>query len=191
MTRRICFDICCNYFIDRRHPWLDGPNDARRYLKNEPCRFSAASAYDESIQEYLDFTDFNEFFSYLLHADEIITFNGRKYDLVAIENLIGEESAMKIWSKTHHDLSGWTEWGLKDSINSCFPDKSADYSILFEKRKAELIGSGRDDATADALANTHRDVTFTYMLFKKYFESGDSKQTFLDDSKSLIPKNDL
>ena len=108
--RRICFDIGSSYY--RGYGWLEGPEESRGYFKGTTFRFHAATAFDDANQIYRNFTDSNELFDYLVEADEIITFNGRKCDLIVLEHLIGEDAVKALWRKPHHDLSGWRGyWG--------------------------------------------------------------------------------
>lgn len=116
--------------------------------------------------------------SYLLMADEIISFNGRTYDLISLEKLLGSELVQPIWNKVHHDLKGWREQGLKNSIRVAEPHLYPIFESTFENRFAELHSSGKTDFISHHLANTYRDTKFTYELFLKYLESKDFEFTF-------------
>lgn len=184
--RRVCFDIASSYFI---HGWFDGPNEARAYFKGEPFRFWAASTYDDSNQEYSDFTDCNDLHSYLSEADEIITFNGRKCDLVVIENLVGEEAARLIWAKPHHDLTGWQRcWSLRSAVKYLLPDVAPSFDSVIGDRFAELGGPEESNRVRNDLAEAYRDVRFTYAVFLEYLKSGDRDRTF-SDLETLVPWN--
>ncbi len=48
------------------------------------------------------------------------------------------------------------------------------------ERLGELGDSYEDKYIAGDIAGTYRDVRFTYALFERYLESGDTDRTFLD-----------
>jgi hypothetical protein len=191
MTRRVCFDIACSFYANKM--WLEGPNDARAYFldfmeRGKRFNFWAATVFDDSNRQYTDFTDYNDLFVYLTEADEIITFNGRKYDLVVLEHLVGEEPAKTLWAKPHHDLTGWRGcWKLEEAAKSLSPDLALRFESAIAERRAELGGLDADNRILDDLAGTYRDAMFTYALFTEYLRSGDSDRTF-SDLGSLMPK---
>jgi hypothetical protein len=192
MTWRVCFDIACSFYAGKM--WLEGPNDARAYFldfmeRGKRFNFWAATVFDDSNRQYTDFIDHNGLFGFLVNADEIITFNGRKYDLVVLEHLVGEQPAKTLWAKPHHDLTGWRNcWKLPDAAENILPDLALRFESTVTERRAEL-GTPDDvrDRTLNDLASTYRDVMFTYALFTEYLKSGDSDRTF-SDLGSLMPK---
>lgn len=182
--KRVCLDVSSSYWHQQ---WFDGPNDARAYFKGKTFRFWAATTFDDSNQQFVDFTDCNELYSYLVKADEIITFNGRKCDLVVIESLVGEEAARAIWAKPHHDLTGWRMcWSLSAAIKEIVPHLASSYDSTIDERLAELGGHEELDRTPNDLAGTYRDAKFTYAVFVEYLRSGDKDRTF-SDLGNLIP----
>ncbi|MGC2162765.1 MAG: hypothetical protein WA634_12700 [Silvibacterium sp.] len=201
MVRRVCFDIQSDFFIrPLALPLDDDPNEARWYLKTQwrsrrkgTCKFQAASAFDDSNQQYMDFTDCNRFFAYLLNADEIITFNGRKYDFVVLENVVGEEAAKALWARPHHDLWKWEDYPrrLEEAVAHFLPQLKPRFEDVRTERRAELGPLDSEDALLNWLAGTYRDVFFTYKLFLKYLESGDSGRTFCNDLEILEPLEQL
>jgi hypothetical protein len=196
VTRRACFDIACSYNTGRG--WLEGPNEARSHFRDivdevRKCRFHfwAATVFDDSTQQYADFTDQHELFEFLVDADEIITFNGRKYDLVVLEYLVGEEPAKAIWGKVHHDLTGWRGyWSLEQAAKHLLPEMASGFESTLSERWAELGSPDSDSRKFNDLAGTYRDVKFTYALFLEYLKSGDSDRTF-SDIESLMPLEQL
>jgi hypothetical protein len=195
MARRICFDIACSYWP--ASGWRKEPNEARsRFLDfvdkaNKPLRFWAATTFDDSNGQYKDFIDHKDLFAYLVDADEMITFNGRVYDLVVLENLVGEEPAKALWGKPHYDLAGWhIEWGLKRATEYFLPDLASSFESTFTERRAELGAPDADDRRLNDLAGTYRDVKFTYALFEKYLKSGDTDRPVYD-LESLMPLESL
>lgn len=196
MPRRLCFDIASSWFYGL-YGWLKSPNDARRHFRDSSFNFWAATVFDESSKRYLDFVDINDLFSCLSKADEIITFNGRNCDLVVIEKLVGEEAAKILWAKTHHDLAGWRG---RNSLNQAMCDFVPDLYQRSDSVKAarqrelesycSMSGPLLDTDRMHDLVGTYRDTLFTYELFKRYLESGDSDRTF-NDSSLLVPMNSL
>jgi hypothetical protein len=181
MTKRVCFDIACSLFHDQRHGWIEGPNVARRYFADQKCRFDYATAFDDSIHQYVDISDCQELFEYLSKADELITFSGRIYDLVGLEQIVGEESTKALWGKPHHDLNGWRGYfSLQGAVREFLPNDLSRYDLIKAKRREELMNAGRGERDSSTLGGTHRDVFFTYNLFLKYMESGDTDRTFND-----------
>ena len=179
--RRICFDIASNFYYSPLHVWLRGPNDARRHFIDHQFRFDAATAFNAVTHEFVDFTDFEHFYEFLLSADELISYNGRLCDLVVLESLIGEDHMKGIWSKPHHDLSGWQNiFPLKESIRHHLPNLVSRWDTELEDRRIKLSTSNREDFLVSRLADTYRDSFFTYQLFKKYLEGGERERTFLD-----------
>ncbi len=189
--RRVCVDIASSLYYDSRNGWLEGPNEARRHFKGKKFKFWAASTFDDLNQRMGGFTNYEELFASLVEADEIITFNGRKCDFVVLENLIGEETARALWGKTHHDLAGWRgEWSLKGAVARFLPELFPRFASVLSERLAELRDSYEDKHIARDIADTSRDVRFTYALFEKYLQSGDTDRTF-SDLAALTPKERL
>lgn len=176
--RRICFDIASNYYLGLG--WLEGPAEAREHWRGRSFTFHAATAFDDASQRYSNFTDCNELFAYLAGADEIISFNGRKCDLIVLEHLVGEEAVGALWRKPHYDLTGWRgRWSLRDAIAD-LPVLASSFETVRVERLAEIGGSYTNDFVAGHLADTYRDVKFTYELFQRYVASGDSDCTYRD-----------
>jgi len=115
-TRRVCFDLSCSLRYPQFHPWISTPAQARDCVPDGPCNFAGATAYVSSKKRYVDFIDAQALLDCLLTADELITFNGRIYDLIALEKILGEEALKPIWCKPHHDLGGWSRWELRASV---------------------------------------------------------------------------
>lgn len=182
--KRICFDIGSNLFHDFRDGFISEPSQARLYYAGKPCRFDAATTFDSSSREFKNFTDYNELFAGLLKADEIITFNGRIYDLIVLQKLVGDHSMKELLRKPHHDLCGWRDYELKRSISIVLPDMAASFDAVYSERAAEL-GDSYNESLTPKLANTYRDVKFTYALSEQYLVSGNSEYTFLNDHAAL------
>jgi hypothetical protein len=185
--RRICFDIASSYY-NPPLVWFEGPNEARRHFKDTKFRFWAASTFDDLEERFASFTNYNELLAKLVEADEMVSFNGRKSDLVVLENLAGEEAARALWGKKHHDLTGWCgHWKLIDAIGRLLPELVPQFESVRTERRAELGDSCADTYIAGDIAGTYRDVRFTYALFSKYLESGDTDRTFFD-LQTLMPR---
>lgn len=180
MIRRVCFDIQSSYFCGPA-VWLDDPYQARLHFRNTSFRFWAATAFDDAAERYTDFDGCEELFATLIKADEIITFNGRKCDLIVLDSLMGEDACKSLWQKTHHDLTGWRGyWRLKDAVQNLLPESASQFESTCSKQRAHLTDCGWKDRMLKDLSDTYRDVFFTYELFRKYRASGDSDRTYRD-----------
>ena len=182
--RRMCFDTASNWFL--RLGWLDGPDAAREYFRTRPLKFHAATVFDEADRQFHDFTNSNDLFAFLCAADEIITFNGRKCDLIVLEHAIGADEVGALWRKPHHDLTGWQHnWSLTASVQAILPERASGFKAMRHSRREALRATDHTDFHADHLAGTYRDTAFTYALFEAYRARGGSDRTFRDlDARS-------
>ena len=177
--RRICFDIACSLYRDYTDPFLNEPANARSFFENQDAKFHAATAFDEAEQNYRDFTDPQELFNFLVGADEIITFNGRVYDLILLEMVLGKTVLSELWKIAHHDLWKWRGFGgLHATIQYVFPSLAKSFESEFADRLDTLFAL--EPSLANHLANTYRDTKFTYLLYREYAASGESSNTFRD-----------
>jgi RNase_H superfamily len=179
--KRVCFDIATNLYRDpTRNAWLNSPEDARECFQEQTCKFHAATMFD-SDKKYNSFSHHEELFAYLVNADEIITFNGRIYDLIALEHLIGESSVRALWEKPHHDLHDWRgQQSLRGAVERFLPELAPSFETTRKDRLDEISKSYDNGFIASHLADTYRDVKFTYALFEKYRDSGGTDRTFYD-----------
>jgi hypothetical protein len=179
--KRVCLDIASNYFHNPLSGFMNTPAQARAHFEGKTFKFHAATTFDSSSRKYTGFTDHEKLFGYLLKADEIITFNGRICDLIVLEKLVGEESMRKLWQKPHHDLCGWRlEYMLEQAVSNLLPYKATSWDIVKTKRLAKICKSFNSEFVANHLADTYRDVRFTFALFRLYEKSGEADHTFHD-----------
>lgn len=179
--KRVCFDIGSNYFHDPLQGFMNEPSQARCYFVDKTFKFYSATTFDSSSRQFKDFTDHKKLFAYLLRADEIITFNGRTCDLIVLENLVGVEAMGALWRKPHHDLRGWQGYHkLETAVSKFLPGIAASFESVQSDRFAKLRNALDKEFVAKHLANTYRDVKFTFALFTRYLASGDSECTFHD-----------
>lgn len=179
-TRRICFDISCSLFHPKTHGYLNTPDQARDYFREQNPQFWGATAFDSTTRKFRDFTDCRKLYDFISGADEIITFNGRVYDFIAIEKLTGAETMQGIWRKPHHDIVGWRLSGsLENAVKEMLPKLAPSFESA-QTERFEKIRSRFEENTARALANTYRDTKFTYALFRLYESSGECGRTFFD-----------
>lgn len=116
-----------------------------------------------------------------MEADEIITFNGRVCDFIVLEKLVGINAMKCLWQRPHHDLSGWQGYySLNSAVSKFLPNIAASFDQVQSDRLVEILDSLDSQFIAGHLANTYRDVKFTFALFERYLASGDSEQTFND-----------
>lgn len=180
--KRICFDTGSNYFYNSLNGFMNEPSQARWHFEDKTFKFYAATTFDSSSRRFKDFTDYRKLFAHLLKADEIITFNGRTCDLIVLERLIGVDAMKNLWQKPHHDLRGWQGYhSLKSAVSKFLPSTVGAFDQVESDRFARIRNSLDSEFVASHLANTYRDVKFTWALFRKYQASGDSEQTFRND----------
>jgi hypothetical protein len=180
--RRVCFDIGSSYYHDGRRGYLNTPDQARSHFADTVLRFYAATAFDSSNEQFHDYTDHQELFVCLRDADEIISFNGRTCDLIVLEKLVGDEAMKGVWQKPHHDLKGWRGYSsLRSAVSNLLPDQFASFDEVERDHLSELRTSIEDEFIAEHLANTYRDVRYTFALFQLYMDSSESSCTFRGD----------
>jgi len=180
--RRICFDIASNYF----HSLMSGvalnePSEAREFFENRTFRFHAATAFDSKARKYFHFTDSKKLFAFLLKADEIITYNGRICDFIVLEKMIGERQMMGLWQKPHHDLICWRfvhKVTLKKASEELLPNLFPKWDVAKEERLFDIKDRYQNEFIEGHLAETYRDVKFTYALFRLYEKSKETGNTF-------------
>jgi hypothetical protein len=184
--RRVCFDTASSYFLSPE-VWLDGPAEARAHFKDQAFQFWAASAFDEATHQYHGFQTPEDLLTLLRDADEIVTFNGRKCDLIVMEKLVGRDATRALWRKPHHDLTGWrNHWSLSSATANLLPNHGPAFEAAREKRRADLTASATGGTVAWDDTATFRDMWFTYALFQEYLKSGDTDRTF--DDKELASR---
>lgn len=179
--KRVCFDIACNAFHNFRDGWLGDPITARQYFEQKDIRFYAATACVCEAEDFIDFTDFGDLLGCLAGADEIVSFNGRVYDLIMLEKLVGRDAASAVWEKPHHDLAGWRGChSLKEAVSRFLPQLAASFESAWVARRSDLLHASHSDFQRDQLAGAYRDSKFTRALFRQYVMSGDNDFTFRD-----------
>jgi hypothetical protein len=97
----------------------------------------------------------------LVKADEIVTYNGRAWDLIVLEKLLGEEQMASVWRKPHHDLIGWgrdnCNWKLKskDAVRELLPKRALLWEAVKSERLSKIQKDVPDELIADHLADTY------------------------------------
>jgi hypothetical protein len=181
LVKRVCFDIGVSHWRRPGSPFLNTPDDARDYFSEETVVFRAATAYDSLTRKYKDFTDYRKLLDCLDTADELISFNGRIWDLIIIEKLAGEDAMKSVWQKPHHDLAGWhVNWKLENAVKELPPHIASSYESIQSERLRKICNRVNNDLVASHLANTYRDTKFTYALYRMYAKSGETDRTFQD-----------
>ena len=158
--KRVCFDIACNAFHNFRDGWLGDPITARQYFEQKDIRFYAATACVCEAEDFIDFTDFGDLLGCLAGADEIVSFNGRVYDLIMLEKLVGRDAA--------------------SAVSRFLPQLAASFESAWVARRSDLLHASHSDFQRDQLAGAYRDSKFTRALFRQYVMSGDNDFTFRD-----------
>jgi hypothetical protein len=159
--RRLCFDTESDARWHYTWPWGDIPY-RRAEIKTWKIRFDAGVVFDASTGRYhaFDADQADDLVSYLATADELVSFNGRRWDMLILENLCGEDTIQnKLWSKPHHDLSGWRGfYGLEDLSRYMLPTEFPTWGSLHTVRHQEMMNHGWTDWSASRVAKAWRDV---------------------------------
>lgn len=171
--RRLCFDIETNLWWGKES---DNPNieDRERYLartdKVKPIKFNCAAVYDELNGEMLTFgeSQCDEFVSLLKEGDLLISYFGKKSDLLILKFLYKDnfefpsetnriEELMCCWP--HVDLTEVhpSRLSLEERTEKILPTKYTEY-----KRKFDANYSDDDGKINQAIF----DVECTYALFE-------------------------
>src|SRR5262249_35418344 len=111
VSRRMCFDTESNAF----YPWQYGfqpPEVVRGYFEDRTVRFDCGVIYDTSSKRCYEFLSGREqaalMVDMLSHADELVTFNGTRFDFIILEKQVRRERIDSVLRRIpHHDLSGW------------------------------------------------------------------------------------
>lgn len=178
--KRVSFDTSSNLFHSSGGVYLDTPDEARKCFGSREILFHAASAFvigEAAVHQFLEPRAFCDF---LCQADELISYNGRVWDLRVMENVLGYVAMTDICCKPHHDLMGWrTSSGLKKAVETVLAISPSVFEEVQSDRNQILSAEGKvDQFQASHLANTYRDAKFTALLWDRYSLSGDTHRTF-------------
>jgi len=177
--RRMCFDTESNCFKHYSEPWGDIPYMRAFIARKQDLAFHAGVICDRTHGRYLLFSsaELEAFIAHLSEADELVSFNARRWDLLILEAVCGRDRIERmLWSKPHHDLRGWRSGSLEDVAHSVLGVSQEDWRGIRERRFAELDAQRRLDA--DKIANAWRDTHFTSELFKRYLAEGSGSRSF-------------
>lgn len=141
--------------------------------------FKCAVVFDEQSGTYREFNDqeLGELVSVLLSADELITYNGKRFDLIIIERDCENGSASALWNIKHHDLWEIYSGGLDNMadkyISEILPPLTREWNVRHERARERPPGATEWrprghvwDEISDKLADATYDVKRTYALFK-------------------------
>ncbi len=93
--KRVSFDLASGTRFPK-YDFRNTPADARLLVPDEQIVFQAGTAWLDDPEKGIDFFDACAFAAFLANADEIISFNGRVYDLILLERLIDPDVALRI-----------------------------------------------------------------------------------------------
>jgi hypothetical protein len=87
------------------------PTDGiREYFRDRTVRFHCGVIYDAIRRRYHTFRpdEASKMVEMLSQADELISFNGKRWDLLMLEKQVGRDCVDRSLRRIHHhDLSGW------------------------------------------------------------------------------------
>jgi hypothetical protein len=184
MPRHICFDIETNYFRSPTSGFINTPDQARSEIESwsNELRFDAAVVFDDEFGQFADFGSPTELIEFLKGADELVSFNGRTWDLPLLERFVGKANCKSLWDKPHHDLRGWLDCDLLISAKRSCPDLFGRSDELSREYLDEYLKKGKGDFVAFKFAKARIDVRLTYALFEGYFRGGETTFTFSGDA---------
>jgi hypothetical protein len=186
--RRLCFDIESDRYWSLAWGW-GTVQERRSIIRDWKVRFDAGVVYDASTGRYraFDAGRLDEFVTYLATADELVSFNGRRWDLLLLENLSGEGKIREaLWSKPHHDLHGWKGRYEKDDLaKTVLPPAAHALDDKWTKWHPKLLGKEptRFDRP-DKVKKGWMDVSLTCEVFRLYLAEGDGTCSYRPDNET-------
>lgn len=173
MRRRVmCFDIEAVPTEFPPRGWWD-TGAYRSFYAEAGIRFDCAVVRDGSNGRLVEFgpAESSALVELLAKATELVTFNGLRWDLVALERVCGASRIKRtLWRIPHTDLSGWRgEHSLEGLVRRCLPG-----------REGELLrakGSSVDNAKHFKIGGCRADVEYLWRVYLMYRESGDETHT--------------
>lgn len=141
-------------------------------MQKSDMRFDCALTYD-GAGHYMEFTDPRKLVDELLSADELISFNGRRCDLLILEKFCGDDYVRPLWDKVHHDLFGYRYCYSLDALamNLIGEEATAQWERSLEEHREKLVASGQSDFWAISWSDVRDDVDRTYAVFEQYIHS--------------------
>lgn len=183
MVTRICFDIETGFYWNMLDGWLEA-GALRPHLRSErtEIRFDCVVLYDAANRRHFELVDtqLHKAIELLRSADELISFNGRAWDLPILEHIVGRKRfGRDLWTKTHHDLSGWHEERSLDRLaEKIIPGRIQELKKKADDRFAILRKKEIGEFIAGRLAKCRFDVDRTYAVFRAYQREKGSDFTF-------------
>jgi len=170
--RRVCFDIEAEYIRELKFQWLNG-DEMRAFLRGRKVSVIAAVTFDEAANtfDWYSGKDMDLLGHSLSEADEIISFNGERWDLPIIESCQRKRSLVKrLQSVRHHDLQTISGvYALDQLVALNFAsNRISEWVRQTEKQKQQLIRQGRNGYLAMKLSKAWLDVVCTFALWSRH-----------------------
>jgi hypothetical protein len=171
MIRHMCFDTESDAYRGVEYGWGEEPDDIRWYFerRRRPVSFHCGIVYDASRHRYHDFgpNQASEMLNLLSQADELVSFNGKRWDFIILETQLGYDRVeLSLAGIRHYDLWGhkgqWSLRGLGRSVLSKNEMKRLDD----ESHEARYVAAGFGDFLSSRLSKCARDVQLTYAVFR-------------------------
>lgn len=167
--RRMCLDIECNLYLDSMSGWSTRDSTRAELAKKNDFRFYCAVVYDAARRRYYEFLrdGLDRMIERLRTADEIITVNGRGYDLPALERECGKQKIKPLWTLLR-DINGSEScYGVEELSNKLLPGRFASFKLRERKHFARLRAKGMDDFLAGNMAKCRTDVEYTAAIMRR------------------------
>jgi hypothetical protein len=173
MIHRMCFDVEGSGYLPVEYGFL--PADGiREYFQDRTVRFHCGVIYDSIRRHYRIFRpdQASKMVSMLSRADELVSFNGTRWDLIMLEKHVGRDYVERsLRHIRHHDLSGWRgQFDLRGLARSMIPRARLERLNNFQRHKDYYVAAGFDDFLSHKLSKCRCDVQLTYAVFRLYLD---------------------
>lgn len=170
----MCFDTEGSGYLRPEYGFQ--PEDViREYFRDRHVRFDCGIVYDAVNRRYRIFSssEARKMVGMLSQADELVSFNGKRWDLVMLEKQVGRECIDQSLRRIrHHDLSGYKgQYELNELSRSVLPVQEMDRLVQYRRYKAYYETRGFDDFQSSRLSKCRCDVQLTYAVFRRYIVS--------------------
>ncbi len=149
--------------------------------RRKPIRFDCAVIYDEEADAYCEIFDPDLVVDQLATADELISQNGKRWDLLVLEQLCGRDRVAPLWSIPHVDLMDISGFQKLDvlaakflvdelpALKRAYDDRvgKADIDYPRYRRGSAENFQSYENMVAGSLATARFDVERTYLIYQK------------------------
>jgi hypothetical protein len=167
--RRMCFDTENGAFLSPVYGF--GTEDGiREYFRDRSVRFDCGVVYDVLRRRYCAFREAGKMVAMLSRADELISFNGKRWDFIMLEKQVGPDCVDRSLRRIHHhDLLGWQgRYELRALARSVMPKEEMERLDDYQQYDGHYNGLGFGEFLSGRLSKCRCDVQLTYAVFRRY-----------------------